>query len=436
MSNLFDAIERGDAGWVWQHVRQGTSLDAIDPESELSALAVAAEAGHAEIVRTLLGAGAKPDFGGATTPLEAAVVGGFHEVVEALIEYGADVNCRVEDGFTPLMTASATGDLSLVEMLVDAGAKIRARNDDGDTAINLAEDGGHGAVATVLRSRQRRHTVETKDDRGAARAASPPKVEVPEPVAAQAELEEVPELAAEVVTQEVAEEVSAALEPTPQQEEDPLPFTQTIPDESDEPLYEDTREERLQPLLKLLAKSPEALRRALRDHRPDPDEADAEGVTLLMAAAGLGELELVQHLLAVGANVQALDSVDGGHSALVWAIRSHSPNREEILTALVEAGADLEQRCGPQSRTPLMLAAQADVYLERSGDGRFAQTTHQLVDLGADLEAEDRRGLTVWRLIKRDALGAPTFGASRRRLHQMLRVLEYCGAQPIESHAV
>jgi len=153
---LFDAIERGDAGTVWQQVQRGIRFDQIDESTELTPLALAAEAGHAEIVRILLSAGASPDLGGATTPLEAAVVGGHHEVVEALMRHDVDVNKAVEEGFTPLMTAAATGDLELVRILLNAGARSRAKNDDGDTAITLAEDAGHFGVAVVLRARRPR----------------------------------------------------------------------------------------------------------------------------------------------------------------------------------------------------------------------------------------------------------------------------------------
>jgi hypothetical protein len=83
-----------------------------------------------------------------------------------------------------------------------------------------------------------------------------------------------------------------------------------------------------------------------------------------------------------------------------------------------------------------MHAADADVYLDRVEGPVFAHSTKTLIELGARMESKDARGNTAWQLIKKDAIGAPTYGASRRRLHQMLRVLEHGGAIPIASHAV
>jgi hypothetical protein len=120
----------------------------------------------------------------------------------------------------------------------------------------------------------------------------------------------------------------------------------------------------------------------------------------------------------------------------VYAVRSRSRERHEVIALLAAASADLDRPCGRNRRTALMHAAEADVYLEREDGGDFGGTTRQLIELGAALGATDRRGQTVWRQIKRDALGAPTFSPSRRRLHQMLRLLESCGARPVASHKV
>lgn len=495
---LFDAIENGDVGTVWQQVQKGIRFDQIDLSTELTPLGLAAEAGHAEIVRILLSAGASPDLGGATTPLEAAVVGGHHEVVEALLRHDADVNKAVEEGFTPLMTAATTGDLELVQILLNAGARIQAKNDDGDTAATLAEDAGHLGVAVVLRARGSRKAPAADRDR-----STNPRRQAPEEtlVTTNSELAAivrdtdrrtskapqedpsafpqtatsvaasvVPSVAAEAATEEttsseVPDETArvAVFDDAPEEDAheglpgpgveypsqgEHLVDTEPLPSPAP-PLVVEAEEEAalgqigsaelqevLHRLRALCAQGIGRAEKALRDGDLNPQLADHQGYTLLMAAAHAGEVEMVRLLLAVGADTAQTDTTDDGFCALVWAIRSPSEQRVEVLKTLVEAGADPNQRCGLNRRTPLMFAAQADVYLDRPEGPSFASTTRSLVELGADLEARDRRGLTVWRLIKRDALGAPTFGSSRRRLHHMVRVLEHCGAEPIESHAV
>ena len=56
----------------------------------------------------------------------------------ALVNKGADVNARDDDGVTPLMDAARTGQLEAARTLVAAGADINAAAEDGDTAMTLA----------------------------------------------------------------------------------------------------------------------------------------------------------------------------------------------------------------------------------------------------------------------------------------------------------
>ncbi len=62
-----------------------------------------------------------------TSPVADAVMQGDRDAVLALIEQGADVNQAQGDGMTALHWASEHGDAELVEMLLEAGADVRAR---------------------------------------------------------------------------------------------------------------------------------------------------------------------------------------------------------------------------------------------------------------------------------------------------------------------
>ena len=59
----------------------------------------------------------------------------------ALIENGADVNAANKLGITPLMLASAQYETYGVELLLEKGAKVNARAQDGRTALLFAIDG-------------------------------------------------------------------------------------------------------------------------------------------------------------------------------------------------------------------------------------------------------------------------------------------------------
>ena len=64
------------------------------------------------------------------------------EIVEYLINAGADVNTKDEYGNTPLMFAAKTPDIyksrvKLIQQLIDHGADVNAKNNENDTALIL-----------------------------------------------------------------------------------------------------------------------------------------------------------------------------------------------------------------------------------------------------------------------------------------------------------
>ena len=49
------------------------------------------------------------------------------------------------------MVASSKGYMDMVKMLLEEGAEIEAKNNDGQTALDLAEKNGHTKVVDFLR---------------------------------------------------------------------------------------------------------------------------------------------------------------------------------------------------------------------------------------------------------------------------------------------
>ena len=74
------------------------------------------------------------------TALMRASYWGYKEVVELLIRNGADVNQKDEDGNTALMRASCGGRKEVVELLIQKGADVNAKSVTGDTALIIAKD--------------------------------------------------------------------------------------------------------------------------------------------------------------------------------------------------------------------------------------------------------------------------------------------------------
>lgn len=85
------------------------------------------------------------------TPLMAAASQGRTEMVQFLLDRGADINFRNRHGRTAIMFAAAHGHLKTVQFLLERGADCCAvSNYMSETALKLARDGQHNAVAQLL----------------------------------------------------------------------------------------------------------------------------------------------------------------------------------------------------------------------------------------------------------------------------------------------
>jgi ankyrin repeat protein len=115
---------------------------------------------RAEVVRTLLGAGAAVNAkcvcsgyqDGGWTALMIAALQGNKALLELLLGHGADPNLANSDGDTALTIAAntSTGAAESLLVLLDKGANINAKNNKGVTALMLAAAGGGGKVPLLL----------------------------------------------------------------------------------------------------------------------------------------------------------------------------------------------------------------------------------------------------------------------------------------------
>ncbi|CBN74962.1 similar to ankyrin 2,3/unc44 [Ectocarpus siliculosus] len=106
--------------------------------------------GGVEVTKALLKAGAGKDIfasfgtgGPCLTALDLAVENGHLEVVRTLAEAGADVNLIYEDGYAevpPLVTAAKQGNVDAALVLLDAGADVNGFGQDGFSALHQAKD--------------------------------------------------------------------------------------------------------------------------------------------------------------------------------------------------------------------------------------------------------------------------------------------------------
>lgn len=90
------------------------------------------------------------------TPLMVAVQKQDVGAVKTRIEAGDDIEERDSYDQTALHWAAKSESAEIVQLLLDAGADANARDEDGDKPIQNAELNGHTATVGLLKSAQRR----------------------------------------------------------------------------------------------------------------------------------------------------------------------------------------------------------------------------------------------------------------------------------------
>jgi len=175
---LMAAAREGRIDVVNKLLEQKLNLNTQDKQGE-TALMLAAANDHADIVKLLLKKNADPNiqdlsgwsalmkavYQGDTASVEAlvaqshqevnrallvAALTGHKEVVKVLLDNGAEVDTRADDGRTPLMLAAARGDNDLVAALLAAGADPTLVDKSGATGAALASAKGYNDLANRL----------------------------------------------------------------------------------------------------------------------------------------------------------------------------------------------------------------------------------------------------------------------------------------------
>ncbi|KAF2724626.1 hypothetical protein K431DRAFT_190531, partial [Polychaeton citri CBS 116435] len=130
------------------------------PEEEINdqggkygnALYAASVGGHTEIVQQLLdkGANANAQGGYYGNALQAASAKGHTEVVQQLLDKGANVNAQSGLHGNALQAASVEGHTEIVQQLLDKGANVDAQGRKYDNALCAATRGGHTKIVQQL----------------------------------------------------------------------------------------------------------------------------------------------------------------------------------------------------------------------------------------------------------------------------------------------
>ncbi|MSU47897.1 MAG: ankyrin repeat domain-containing protein [Opitutus sp.] len=150
-SPLADAVERRDAAAI-RALLADSAVDATQSDG-MTALHWAARHDDLATVKALLAARANPNaqnrYG--VTPLSLACTNGNAAIVTLLLDAGAAPNAPLRGGETPLMTAARTGRLATVQALLARGVNVDGKlAAGGQTALMWAAHEGHTAVVEAL----------------------------------------------------------------------------------------------------------------------------------------------------------------------------------------------------------------------------------------------------------------------------------------------
>mmetsp|Transcript_29345 Transcript_29345/g.73861 ORF Transcript_29345/g.73861 Transcript_29345/m.73861 type:complete len:167 (+) Transcript_29345:87-587(+) len=147
---LWDAAADGDLAMCKKRMESSfTKVNATDPQGK-TALHEASRWGHADVIEFLVENGAdlsmQADEG--TTALHLAAEYGHTDAIRSLVKLGADVNCVDWNEDTPLMSAAGRKQVDAVKVLLELGADITLKNQQKKGALDLA---GNSDVLAALK---------------------------------------------------------------------------------------------------------------------------------------------------------------------------------------------------------------------------------------------------------------------------------------------
>lgn len=127
-------------------------MDIVKVLEQGEAVLHAARRGELDLLESLLEKGANANFCDqyGLTPLHIASIKGNKDVVMMLFEFGASVEWQDAGGHTPLHLAVEGGSIETVEVLICRGANVNADTKNGATPLYISKLMGYEEITKLL----------------------------------------------------------------------------------------------------------------------------------------------------------------------------------------------------------------------------------------------------------------------------------------------
>lgn len=359
--SLERAILLNDLELVQNYINQGADVNAKDTLGN-PYLYLAAHHAKPEIVKILLenGANANAKNGSGHTPLHFATN---PEIVKMLIKNGADVNAKNDVGETPV---KYTSDTEIIKLLKDAGAKLDIKSSlyplvvsnnyillkemlDAGADINAKDENGQAPLFWTIHPKnldmakfllENGADVNIKDDYGATPlmfASSSRNPEMTEFLLKKGADVNAKSKDGYTALQTLVFSYGDYRSPVKYDEKSTAEIAKLLLDADADANLKRKRfnnEQEMSPLHYAMLIGSAEIAKVLVEGGANVNEQDYFGVTPLMWASASGYTDIVKLLIEKGADVNIKDQ--GGLTAL---FQAKAKNNEEIANILIQAGA-------------------------------------------------------------------------------------------------
>lgn len=148
---LVSAAMNNDIKTVKSLVKKGADVNYYYMEN--TPLTMAVSMNNYDIVEFLLESGADPDLriSGGETSLMIAVGKGFPILTGLILKYNPGLDLVDDSGYTALMKGAMMNQKECCVFLLEAGADKTIKNEFGFTALSFAENNGNETLASIIR---------------------------------------------------------------------------------------------------------------------------------------------------------------------------------------------------------------------------------------------------------------------------------------------